>query len=225
MAARGRGDLAALTGVLFVGLFVAGILAQGAGAGSAAYPMPTDGQAIVQAYFAAATTTGLVAGLHILSAFALFWFAVTLAGIVRRSGKPDAAAVVLAGGVIATVFQSISGVVMILLGNVEIVADAGLTQALVQISFWAGGPLNVAGFGAMVAGTGFALLGVALPRWLDVFGIVIGSVASLALLSVVVWPLVAATPIGRYVGFVWVLITSVMLALRQRVDVPVPARQ
>lgn len=223
MATRARSNLTALTGALFVVLFIAGIVVQDSAAKGAIYPMPTDGQDKVKAYFEATTASNYVGGLHILSAFALFYFAVTLANRIQGIGKSGT--VVLAGGLVSAVFQAISGVCLIVLDNADIVADAGLSQAFYQLSFWTGGPLNVAGFGALVAGTGYALLGVALPKWLNIFGIVIGTLASLAVLSVVVWPAVAATPLGRYIGFIWVLITSVLLAINKKKPVDIPVQE
>lgn len=225
MANKARGNLAVLTGALFVVLFIAGIVVQDSAAKGAVYPMTTDGADKVQAYFQATTATNFVGGLHILSAFALGWFALTLVGVIRRYGKPDTGAgtVALAGGLVSASFQALSGVCLLALDNADIVADAGLAKALYQLSFWTGGPLNVVGFGALVAATGYALLGVTLPKWLNIFGIVIGTIGTLAVLSVVVWPAVAATPLGRYIGFIWVLITSIMLALKKAPAAAVPA--
>jgi hypothetical protein len=105
------------------------------------------------------------------------------------------------------------GATMSLTGS-DVVSDAAVTQALYQLSFWAGGPLHVAALGTMIAAAASALGGV-LSKWLNVFGIVVGVLGILASLTAVVPLAIMFTPIGRFLGFLWILIATIMISVRR----------
>jgi hypothetical protein len=211
----GRRNLGVLTGALFVLLWIAGTVAQGA-SGSSASPRPTDSMGKVQEYFkASASGAELNAGLQILAAVALLWFAGIMAGFLRRQGRPGSTPdLVLAGGALAAGTLLLSAGVIVSLAGSDVSSDAAVTQALYQLLFWTGGPLHVAALGTMIAAAAYALGGV-LPKWLNVFGLVVGVAGVLASLTVVVPPTVMFTPIGRFLGFLWMLIATIMIGLRR----------
>lgn len=211
-----RGNLAVLTGALFVVLWLAGDLAQSMGAGSdIAFPRPTDGMNVVQKWFdangnAAATN----AGIDMIAGIALLLFAGVAASLLRSLGRPGpAASVVGLAGATSAALLLVSTSSLIALGGTDASSNPAVAQALYQIGFYAGGPLHIATLGLTVAFLAGGL-GGALPKWLSIAGIVIGVIGLLAMLSGVVSAFAAATLLGRYLGFLWILVVSVMFAIR-----------
>lgn len=207
-----RGNLGILTGSLFVVLWFAGTVVQDtSGAG---FPRPTDDMATVADIMrAGASRLEQSAGLQILSAVALLWFAAILAGHLRRNSRaasaPDLA---LAGGISAAVTLFVSAGAQIALASTDLVDDDASAQLLYQVSFWLGGPIHVAGLGTLVIA---AAMGLALPKWLNIAGLVIGAAGVAAALSAIVSPLVLFTPIGRFLGFLWLIAATVIVAFRK----------
>ena len=208
----GRGNLGVLTGTLFVLLWIVATVLDSGGS----YPRPTDNMEKVQAFFKSYSSgAGTNAGVLILSAVVLLWFAGYLASFLRREGRPGSGpSLVLAAGGVASATMLLSGGATMSLTGSDVVSDAAVTQALYQLSFWAGGPLHVAALGTMIAAAASALGGV-LSKWLNVFGIVVGVLGILASLTAVVPLAIMFTPIGRFLGFLWILIATIMISVRR----------
>lgn len=208
-----RGNLGILTGSLFVVLWFAGTIVQGlSGAG---FPRPTDDMATVAEYMRdGASRMEQSAGLQILAAVALVFFAGILSSYLRRHGRPGSAAeLVQGGGITAAVTLMASAGATVALGSTDLVTDDASAQLLYQLSFWLGGPIHVAGLGTLILAAAYAL---ALPKWLNIAGLVIGAAGVVASLSAIVSPLVLFTPIGRFLGFFWLIAVTVILALRKQ---------
>jgi hypothetical protein len=206
-----KGNLGLLTGVLFVVLWLVGTIVQSA-KGSGTFPRPTDSMAVVHDYFSmSGSAIKLSGGFQILSAVALLWFAGILATLLQRH-------VIAVSGAIAAGTQLLSAGAAVALGGSDLVSDPVATQILYQFSFWTGGPIHVAAFGAMVLAAAYSL-GTRLPQWLSISGIVIGAAGTLASLTAVVPAAVVFTPIGRFLGFIWILITAILLSIRRSGEV------
>lgn len=206
-----RGNPGILTGSLFVVLWFAGTIVQGlSGAG---FPRPTDDMATVAGFMRdGADRMEQSAGLQILSGVALLWFAAILATHLRRHGRPGSTAdLALAGGVAASVTLMASAGATVALGSTDLVTDDASAQLLYQLSFWLGGPLHVAALGTMILA---AARGLVLPTWLGVVGLIVGGAGVLAALSPIVAPMVMFTPVGRFLGFFWIIGVTVLLVLR-----------
>ncbi|MPZ81089.1 MAG: hypothetical protein GEV28_12125 [Actinophytocola sp.] len=203
-----RRELGVLTGSLFVVLWLAGTFVPSAS--DVAFPRPTDDMETVRASVEASSSTlEKGAALQILAGIALLWFAATLAGYLRRRGaSPE---LVLAGGVTAAVTLLFSAAGNVAMGT-DLATDAVSAQLLYQLSFWTGGPIHVAALGTMIVA---GALGSGLPRWVTVPGIVIGGLGVLASFSALVSPMTILTPIGRFLGFLWILVATIMIATRR----------
>jgi hypothetical protein len=219
----GRRDLGVLTGALFALLWIVGTVLQGVGS-TGPFPQPTTKMGDVQAYFAASAEGAKInGGVQIVAGIALVWFAGIMAGFLRRRGRRDAApAVVLAGGAIAAATLLLSAGAIVSLAGSDLVSDAPVAQALYQLSFWFGGPLHVAALGTMIAASAYALGGV-LPKWVTIVGLVVGAAGVLSSLTVVLPPAVILTPIGRFLGLIWLLIVTITLSLKRSADAPAAA--
>lgn len=214
-----RGNLGVLAGSLFVVLWLAGTIVQGmSGAG---FPRPADDMATVAGIMrAGADWMEASAGLQVLSAVALLWFASAVAARLRRVGRTGAGPeLALAGGIMSASTLLFSASALITLGSTDLVNDDASAQMLYQLSFWLGGPIHVAGLGLLIVSAAY---GLGLPKWLSIAGLVIGTAGVLASLSAIVPQLVLFTPIGRFLGFIWIIVATVMLALR-RTPAPVTA--
>jgi hypothetical protein len=204
-----RERLGVLTGSLFVVLWFAGTIVQGlSGAG---FPRPTDDMATVADIMrAGASSTAEGAGLFALSAVALLWFTAILATHLRRAGRPGPAAdLVRTGGTAAALTLLGSAASSMALGGTDLVSDDASAQLLYQLSFWLGGPLHVAALGTMIVGAARGLHG---PRWLTIAGLVVGAAGMAASLSLIVPSLMLFTPIGRFLGFLWIVVATVLVA-------------
>ncbi|MCT2585790.1 hypothetical protein [Actinophytocola gossypii] len=207
-----RGNWGVLTGSLFVVLWFAGTIVQGmSGAG---FPRPTDDMATVAGYIRdGADRMGQSAGLQILSAFALLCFAGILAAYLRRTGRGGAAAELVQGaGVASAVTLMVGTAATVALGTTDLVNDDASAQLLYQMSFWLAGPIHIAALGAMMLAAAY---GLAIPAWLRISGMVIGAIGVVAAASPIVSTLVVATPIGRFAGFLWIIVLTVLLAVRR----------
>jgi hypothetical protein len=212
-----RGNLGVLAGSLFVVLWLAGTIVQGmSGAG---FPRPSDDMATVAGIMrAGADWMEASAGLQVLSAIALLWFASAIAARLRQVGSAGAGPeLALAGGIMAAATLLFSASALISLGSTDLVNDDASAQLLYQLSFWLGGPIHVAGLGLLIVSAAY---GLGLPKWLSIAGLVVGTAGLIASLSAIVPQLVLFTPIGRFLGFIWIVIATVMLALRRS---PAPA--
>jgi hypothetical protein len=205
-------NLGILTGSLFAVLWLAGNIVQSLS--GASVPRPTDDMATVAGYMRdGASHMEQSAGLHVLSAVALLWFTAVLAGHLRRDpGAGSAPELALAGGITAAVTLMASASGTIALGGSDLIDDDASAQLLYQLSFWLGGPIHVAGLGLLILA---AASGLTLPKWLSVAGLVIGAVGVVAALSPIVYQLVLFTPLGRFLGFAWIIVATVIVALRK----------
>jgi hypothetical protein len=222
MAAKSRNS-GLLTGVVFVLAWMAGTVLQDTKAAGVAFPVPTDGRDKVAEYFRTmADGAELNAGMQIVAGVALLWFAGIMAGYLRRQGRPGpAAGLVLAGGAVAAGTLLLGAGAMVSLTGSDLASSPGPAQALYQLAFWFGGPIHVAALGTMIAAAALGL-GGGLPKWLTIAGLVIGGAGVLASLAVVVSPAIMFVPIGRFLGFLWLLISLIVLS-RRRASTESPA--
>ncbi len=212
-----RGNLGVLAGSLFVVLWFGGTVVQDtSGAG---FPRPSDDMATVADIMrAGASRMETSAGLQVLAAIALLWFAATVAARLRRVGRNGTVAeLALAGGIMSASTMLFSASALLVLGSTDLASDDATAALLYHLSFWLGGPIHVAGLGLLIVSAAY---GLGLPKWLSIAGLVIGTAGMLASLSAIVPPMVLFTPIGRFLGFIWIVVATVLLALRRT---PAPA--
>lgn len=206
-----------LTGAAFALLWLGGSVWQGVLAAPGAFPRPTDPMAGVQAYLRASADALKANGeLVLLSGVALIAFAAAMAAFlrthqVRRRGAAD---LVLAGGIAAGVLQLAGAATSVIIATSDLGTDAASTQLLYQLTFWFAGPLHVAALGVLMAAMGYGLGGL-LPRWLNGFGLTVGIAAMLASLSALLPFAMAFIPLGRFAGFAYLLVTTIMLAAKR----------
>jgi len=212
-----RGTLGVLSCALFAILWVAGGYVQDFKAdANIDYPRPTDAADKVLKWFDAnGSAAAANSAVQIVAAIALIIFAASLSSLVRSvRGSDSAASLVGTAGAVSSAMLLVGAAAQAGLGT-DAASDGATAQALYQVAFWAGGPLHVATLGLTVI-AGAVGLGVVLPKWLKIAGIVVGSLALLAALSGVSQIFVAFTLFGRYLSFVWLLIVGISVALKSK---------
>lgn len=220
-ARRRRKDPWALSGVLFVALFIWGLILGGV-LSSAPFPMPGAPPQEVTRYYDANRTAVLAGGsLQALSALALLSFALRVTASARSTpgGRGGLLGPIVGGGVSAAVFLLASA----LLGFVLAVAAGRLGLDLVgilrQTNFLTGGTLHVASLGLFVGAASIATRTArALPRWIPRLGIVAAALAILSLASLVWFPATFLIPLGRLLSFIWCVAAGLALALGRERD-------
>jgi hypothetical protein len=120
--------------------------------------------------------------------------------------------IALYGGIAASVFLAFTALCGWSLTQPGVAGQAGAVYTLQLLGFAAGGFANVVTFGLLMAGVsvtcGFSRL---LPRWLVIFGIVLALCCELSWFSMVIPMASIFLPLGRYLGFIWLLFVAFRL--------------
>ena len=114
--------------------------------------------------------------------------------------------IALFGGLAASFFVALSALIQWVLGQPGIAGDQELTHALFLILFATGGPGYSVPLGLLMAGisvsAGFAKL---LPKWLVVFGVILGIIGELSALDLLSHQALPLIPLTRFPAFVWMI--------------------
>ena len=208
-------------GVLFVAIFISGLVLGGA-LSSAPFPMPGASPQEVARYYDENQTAVLAAGsLQVLSSLALLVFSSSVTAFVRRTadGRGALPALTSGGGLSAAALLLASA----LLGFVLALASGGLGLDLVgvlrQMNFLTGGTLHVAALGLFVGAASIAARRTkALPSWISGLGIVAAALAILSLASLFWFPATILIPLGRLLLAIWCVAAGLVLALGRHRD-------
>ena len=216
MARRRFRDPRALGGVLFVALFISGLILGGA-LSSAPFPMPGASPQEVARYYSENRTAVLVGGsLQLLSCLALLVFSSSVTAFVRRTaGRRGALPALTSGGGLSAAALLLASA---LLGFVLALASGGLGLNLLgvlrEMNFLTGGTLHVATLGLFVGAASIAARRAkALPSWIYGLGIVVAALAILSLASLFWFPATILIPLGRLLLAIWCIAAGLVLAL------------
>ena len=204
--------------LFFCGLLFADLL------GSSNYPPLNASNARVRAYFLSnASEVRALTFFHVLAALALMSFAAYLHGWLEREADPAAARLAplaLVGGVTAAAFLLLSALIYRALAEQSVLHDTALTHALVVLSYLAGGPAIAVPLALPIgAGTAAAFRGGALPRWTGWLGVAAAAVSLLSA-ATLLGPmnnssaLYGVLLLAAILGFAWIFVTSLLLAMR-----------
>jgi hypothetical protein len=213
---RFRGPHLGILAVIYTVLFIFGLsFVITFTPGAPHYPNPYDPAEAITAYFREHPHDALMCTFfQFLSAIPLGIFTVTAWTRLRWLGVMAVGpSIGLLGGLLVCVSFFVGCMISWTMVFPGVAADAGALRALYYIGFGIGGVGFSVPMGLLIAGiavpAGFARL---LPRWMVVFGVVlgvIGETSCLALLSPAATPLI---PLTRFPGFIWLIIAGFMLA-------------
>ena len=204
--------------LFFCGLLFADLL------GSSNYPPLNASYARVRSYFLGdASQVRALAFFHVLAALALMSFAAYLYGWLEREADPGSARLAplaLVGGATAAAFLLLSALVYRALAEPSVLNDPSLTHALVVLSYLAGGPAIAVPLALPIgAGAAAAFRGGGLQRWTGWLGVVAAAV-SLGSAATLLGPMNNSSALygllllAAILGFAWIFLTSVLLAMR-----------
>lgn len=195
-------------GIVFTGLFLAGLILSAVLADGQNFPSPFADSTTVLAYFRGEPdAVGISAFFQFAAAIPLAIYAATVSARLHNLGvRAPGATIALAGGLLAAGFLMLSGMATWALSQAEVVAESAVVKALQFLAFAAGGPGHVVPLGLLLAGIAVpGLLARLLPRWLAWTGLVIAGVAELATLSLLVPEAAFLLPIARFTGLIWLI--------------------
>jgi hypothetical protein len=208
------GVLAVVFGVLFLGGLILGTVL----AGGKPYPSPFGSGDDILAYFRDHRFAVQVGGaLQFGAAIPLAIYAATVSARLHQLGiRAPGATIALVGGVLASTFLALSGLLGWVLSRREVVDDPALVRALQYLNFAAGGVAHVVPLGLLIAGIAVpGLLARLLPRWLALAGLVIAAIAELATLALLIDNAAYLLPVARFTGLAWLIAAGFLLPLRR----------
>ena len=118
-------------------------------------------------------------------------------------------AIALAGGVIASGFAALSG--LIGWAAARTTDSAPLAATLRDLTFVTGGPGFVAFFGLLLAGVSVPMLLLRMSRPVAIAGLILALVAELSTLTLLTLDAAIALPIARFGGIAWLIAVSLLL--------------
>jgi hypothetical protein len=216
---RFRGPHLGILAVVFAFLFILGLsFVITFTPGAPHFPSPTDSAASIVAYFREHPRDAMLcAFFQFASAIPIGLFAVTVWNRLRWLGvKAVGPSIALLGGVLVAVTLVGTASVLWAMSYPGIADDGAVVRAMYYLAFAIGGVGYSVPLGLLIAGiavpAGFIRL---LPRWMVVFGVILGVIGEASILSMVFPKLVPMIPLTRFPGFIWLIIAGMMLARRR----------
>ena len=214
-----RGPHLGILAAIFTGLFLFGLsYVITFTAGAPHFPSPYDPASSITAYFREHPHDALMcACFQFASAIPAGIFTVTAWRRLNWLGvKAVGPSIALLGGLLVTVTLVSTSMIMWAMAYPGVADDAGVIRALYYVTFAIGGVGYSVPMGLLIAGiaipAGFMRL---LPRWMVVFGIILGVVGETSWLSLLFPKLVMLIPLTRFPGFIWLMLAGFTLAKRK----------
>jgi hypothetical protein len=205
--------------VIFATLFIYGLsYVINFNPGMPHFPNPYDPPATVTAYFQQHPHDVLMCMFfQFVSAIPLGIFTVTVWTRLKWLGvNAVGPSIALLGGLLVAMGLVVSSLVAWAMVFPGVAADPGTVRALYYLAFGIGGVGYSVPMGLLIAGiavsSGFMKL---LPRWVVVFGIILGVIGETSCLALLSPALTVLIPLTRFPGFVWLMIAGFMLAARK----------
>lgn len=210
-------NLWAITGVLFVALFMAGDFLRGVFTDNP-LPMPNAPASKYASYAAESWLAVIVVGVcQVLSGLALYFFVTSVISSVVSASSEKRESINV--GTNASVLSALLLILCGLLGFALVLAaqadNLGLVGTLRQLNFLSGGTFHVAALGIFIGVTSATTRKTfTLPHWIVWLGLVQAVLAVASLASLVFFPAALLILAGRMLGFVWCLTVGFWLAFR-----------
>ena len=215
---RFRGPHLGALAVIFASLFIFGLtFVITFTAGAPHFPNPYSETGAIATYFREHPHDVLMCScFQFASAIPIGIFTVTAWTRLKWLGvKAVGPSIALLGGILVTatvLTSSCIGWAMVFPGVAD---DAGVIRAMYYTSFGLGGVGYSVPMGLLIAGIAIpAGLMRLLPRWMMIFGIILGIVGETSWLSLFFPKLVLLIPLTRFPGFIWLILSGFMLAGR-----------
>lgn len=205
---RHAGPPLGIVAVVFVTLFIAGLLPVTAVGGKPYFPGPGASPDTIATFFRGRPAAVLLlAFLQFGAAIPLGIFTASAASQLRFLGVRAAGAnIAMFGGLATSINMMACSSLLWTMTYPAVSHDSSLIQALYRFSFGLGGPGFSVPFGLLLAGisvtAGFRKL---LPNWLVVTGIIIAAIGELSWFEIVFPKFLPLIPLTRFPGYIWLI--------------------
>ncbi|MFI5912479.1 DUF4386 domain-containing protein [Dactylosporangium sp. NPDC051541] len=203
---------------MFAALFLLGLVLSTILAGGKPYPSPFGDATSILVYFRDNADAVRIGGaFQFGAAIPLAIYAATASARLHQLGiRVPGPTIALSGGLLASGFLALSGLIGWTLGRPELHAEPALVRALQMLNFAAGGVGHVVPLGLLLAGIAVpGLLARLMPAWLAWAGLIIAGIAELSTLALLVDGAAYLLPVARFTAFAWLIIAGFRLP-RQR---------
>jgi hypothetical protein len=200
--------------IIYTLLFNAGLYFVISFTGGPHFPGPWESGETIAAYFQGHASAAVwCAFLQFGAAIPLGIFAVSAVSRLQFLGVRAAGAFIALFGGLMTAFDIAACALIIwVMAYPGIAQDPGLLRALYYLAFAFGGVGFSVPLGLLIAGicipAAFMRL---LPRWLIVFGLVLGVIGELSWLTLILPKALPLIPLTRFPGFIWLIVAGFTL--------------
>jgi hypothetical protein len=181
------------------------------------FPGPWESAQTIANYFQTHSHSVLMcAFLQFGAAIPLGIFTATMVSRLRFLGVRAAGPqIALVGGLMTAFNVAISALVLWVMAYPGIANESGVLRALYYIVFAVGGVGFSVPMGLLIAGICIpALVMKLLPKWLIVFGLMLGVVGELSFFSLVIPSALFLIPLTRFPSFIWLIFAGFKLPSR-----------
>jgi hypothetical protein len=181
------------------------------------FPGPWESAQTITNYFQTHSHSVLMcAFLQFGAAIPLGIFTATMVSRLRFLGVRAAGPqIALVGGLMTAFNVAISALVLWVMAYPGIANESGVLRALYYIVFAVGGVGFSVPMGLLIAGICIpALVMKLLPKWLIVFGLMLGVVGELSFFSLVIPSALFLIPLTRFPSFIWLIFAGFKLPSR-----------
>jgi hypothetical protein len=185
------------------------------------FPGPWESAQTIATYFQTHPHAVLMcAFLQFGAAIPLGIFTATMVSRLRFLGVRAAGPqIALFGGLMAAFNIVISSLVLWVMAYPGIADEGAVVRALYYIVFAVGGVGFSVPMGLLLAGISIpALMMNLLPKWLIIFGLILGVIGELSFFSLIIPGAVFLVPLTRFPSFLWLIAAGFMLPKRLAVD-------
>jgi hypothetical protein len=218
---RHPGPNTGLVALVFTALFLASLVPVTLLVSKTHFPSPLQSPEEIVAYFRAESAkVRICAFLQFGSSIPLGILTATSVSRLRFHGV-NAAGVTIAlfGGMATSFFMGLSSLIQWTLSQPGVADSAEVTRGLYFLLFATGGVGYSVPIGLLFAGISISAgAHQLLPRWLAIFGAVLGVVGELSSLSLVIPGALFLIPLTRFPGFVWLIAAGFTLSNEGSVD-------
>jgi len=203
-----------LPAIMFTIAFNTGLFFVTSFGGAPYFPGPWESAAVIQKFFLLrADAIILCAFFQFGSAIPLGLFTVCAVSQLRFLGAKVAGTyIALFGGILTSMNIIASAMIMWAAAHPGIAQDATLINALYSLQFGFGGVGFSVPMGLLIAGISIpSLIMKLLPKWLCIFGIVLGVFGVFSWFDLVFPQALALIPLTRFPGFIWFICVGFML--------------
>jgi hypothetical protein len=214
---RHSGPNPGIVAVLFTVLFVASLIPVTLLVSETHFPAPVQPpEEIVEYFRVESAKVRLCAFLQFCSAIPLGIFTAVMVSRLRYHGVQAAGVMIaLFGGFAAATAVAVSALIQWTIAQPGVAEDGGLTVPLYFLIFAIGGPGFSVPLGLLAAGVSVPAGHVGLlPKWLVVFGVLLGVSGALSALDLLTHRVLFLIPLTRFPGFAWVIAAGFLMSGR-----------